>query len=422
VVAALVALALLQAPAQRASQALDAGVKFVNRGQFAQAAEKFAEALTLDPSLAEAHYLMGLIRQQSGRPDAALDSFRAALKAHPRYAAAQARVCEIEARASLNRESGYGEALAGCQRAARLDAKDAESRFHAGSLEARMGRHAAAAQSFAAVLRLDPVYGNARYELAMALMESGNAVRGIALLREVVAAEPGHGNARFQLGSALVKQGDCAEALPHLEAATEAPQKYYLLSGCYRKLGREDDASQSMARVKQLREGAEARMRAKFRAAVGRQKAEEGALEEAITEYRAAYDLAPDVTLAVDLAVVMLRKGDTAGVIELLGRYREPLARYQVGLAHAMAGRHGDATPVLRGVVRDDPRFGEAWYQLGVALLAAGDAEAGERALARAVELRPDDPAMRRGWAEALAARGLDKEAAAQRAVAKRLE
>ncbi len=411
-------LLLFQGPAQRASELVDAGVDLSNRSRFAEAAEKFAQALALDPSLAEAHYLLGLIRQQGGRQEQALQSFRAALKFHPQYGQAQARVCEIEAGRALSLETGYEGALAACRHATLLAPQDAEPHFHLGSIEAKLRRHSAAARSFANVFRLDPKYPNAKYELAVSSIEAGNAARGAPLLRELVAVQPGHGSAQFQLGSALVKAGDCAGAVPHLEAAAEVPQKYYLLSGCYKKLNRAGDAEKAMARVKGLREGADARMQAKFRAAVARQNADAGKLDDAIANYRAAYALTREPSLAIDLAVVLLRKGDAEEVLRLLQGASDPLARYQVALAHAVRGRQREARALLEDVVKAQPRFAEAWYQLGVSALALGDASGAEGAFRQAVELRPDDPAMRLGWAEALAKSGREQDARTQRGVA----
>lgn len=415
----LVAFLLFQGPAQRATELVDAGVELSNRGRFAEAAEKFAQALAIDPSLAEAHYLMGLIRQQGGRQEQALQSFRAALKIHPGYGQAQARVCEILAGRALTLESGYETALAACGKATQLDPQDPESHFHLGALESKLRRHAAAARSFSHVLRLDPKYPNAKYELAVANIEAGASALGIALLRELIAAEPNNGNARFQLGAALVKAGDCPGAVPQLEAATEVPQKYYLLSGCYKKLNRDAEAGKAMARVKELREGADLQMQAKFRAAVARQNMEAGKLDDAIANYRAAYELTRDPSLAIDLAVAWLRKGNAGEVLRLLEGQSDPLARYQVALAHSTQARPAEARSILEGVVKAQPRFAEAWYQLGISALALKDVHGAEKALRQAVELRPDDPAMRLGWADALAQSGQEQQATAQRALAR---
>lgn len=419
--ALILAAALLQSPAQQAPALVDAGIELSHHGRFSEAAEKFVQALSLDPNLAEAHYLLGLVRQQDGRAEVALQSFRAALKIDPRYAQAQARVCELETRFARTRESGYDKSAAACRKAIQLDPRDAESHFHLGWTQAKLGNRTSAIQEYTMVLRLDPKFAGVKFELAMAYIDSQDIDRAIPFLREVAAAEPANANARFQLGSALVKKDNCAAAAPLLETAVESPQKHYLLAGCYKKTGREADAAAEFAKVKELREGADSRMQAKYLAALAHQKAESGKLEEAIADYRAALNLTGDPSLAIDLAVALLKQGQPEEVVKLLAGESDPLARYQLALAYSKLGRLDEARAVLELALRDKPGFVEAWYQLGVSLLASGKSAHAERALGTAARLRPDERAIRLAWAEALQQLGKLQEASVQRQLAARL-
>jgi tetratricopeptide (TPR) repeat protein len=417
----LLAAALLQSPAQQASALVDAGVQLANLGRFNEAADKFVQALALDSSLSEAHYLLGLCRQQDGRTDAALQSFRAALKLNPNYPQAQARVCELEAVFARAKETGYDVALTACRRAIQLDPRDPEPHFHAGRVQATLGNHAAAIAEFNTVLKLDPKFARVRFELAMSYVDSQDLVRALPLLREVIAAEPANTNARFQLGAALVKQGNCAAAIEPLQAATESAQKYYLLAGCWKKLDRPEQSAAAMAKVKEFRQDADARMQAKYLAAMAHQKAAAGEFEEAIAGYRAALELVNDSTIAIDLAVALLKHGKPDEVVRLLGAETNPIARYQVALAYSRLGRLEESEAALVVAVRDKPKFAEAWYQLGVTSLALEKTAAAERALRTAVQLRPDEKAIRLAWAEALAGTGNTLEANRQRQLAARL-
>jgi tetratricopeptide (TPR) repeat protein len=417
----MLAAALFQSPAQRASALVDAGIELSNRGRFSEAGEKFVQAIALDPKLAEAHHLLGLVRQNDGRHEAALQSFRTAIKLNPRFGAAQSRICELETNAARTREAGYDAALADCRRAAALDPKDAEPRLHSGWNLAQMGNHTAAVTEYRAAMKLDPASPNAKFELAMAHIALQEFDQAIPLLKETASAEPSNTNARFQLGSALVKKGDCEGAMPWLETATESSQKYYLLSGCLKKLNRAAEAAAAMEKVKELREGSDARMQAKFLAALAHKSLQAGALEEAIGHYRSALALGKDSSLAVDLAVALLRKGEPKEVIELLKAEPAPLARYQVALAHAALGQPAEARSTLELVLRERPRFVEAWYQMGQALLALGQFDTSESALRTAVQLRPDEAALRLAWAEALDKLGRKPDAAEQRQLAAKL-
>ena len=417
----LLAAAMFQRPAvPRAQTLVDAGIELSHRGRFVEAGAKVVEALSLDPAHSEAHYLLGLVRQQDGRPDAALRSFRAALRSDLGNSAARARVCEIETAAAIARESGYPAAANECRAAIQADPRDAEPRYHLGRNLAKLGDAAGAAREFAAALKLDPKLPGLRFEAGLAHADLKDWPRAIALFREVAAAEPSNGNARFQLGSLLVKQGDCAGAVPELEAAAESSQKYYLLAGCYKKAGRDADAAAAFAKVKDLREGADTRMQAKYRAAVARKHADAGRLADAEREFRVALELGPDSAIAVDLAVVLLRKGDAAGALALLANDASPLARYQTALALSKLGRQAEAVAVLEALTREKPDFAEAWYQLGVTRLSAGAVGEAESALSKACALRPDEPAMRLAWADALARSGRVAEAAEQRRIAAR--
>ena len=411
----MLAAALYQSPSQRALPLVEAGIELSHRGRFSEAGEKFVQALALDPNLAEAHYLLGLVRQQDGRVDRAMQSFRTVLKIDSSHAPAQARVCELETGSAIARETGYQAAATTCRRAIQLEPKDPEPHFHLGRLQAKLGNRAAAIRELRIALELNPKLSGVKFELAMAYVDAQDPARALPLLRKV---EPANGNARFQLASILVKQGDCAAALPVLETATESSQKYYLLAGCYKKANREAEAEAAMSKVKELRDGAAARMQAKFRSASAQRLAEAGKLNEAIAEYGAALELEPDPVLAVDLAVVLLKKGEAAKVLELLTSNDGPLARYQKALAHSRLGQPAAALAELDSALRARPEFVEARYQLGVTLLSLGRPVEAERALAEATRLRPDEPEIRRAWAEALEKIGQPGPAGEQRRLA----
>jgi cytochrome c-type biogenesis protein CcmH/NrfG len=68
--------------------------------------------------------------------------------------------------------------------------------------------------------------------------------------------------------------------------------------------------------------------------------------------------------------------------------------------------------------VQERPEFAEAWYQLGLSSLGLRQPAAAERALRNGTRLRPDEPAMRLAWAEALEQLGRLEEAREQRTLA----
>ena len=57
----------------------------LNQREFGLAHERLEEALRLDPDSAEAHHLMGVLRESLGQHRAAYEAYRMALEADPRY-------------------------------------------------------------------------------------------------------------------------------------------------------------------------------------------------------------------------------------------------------------------------------------------------------------------------------------------------
>jgi DNA-binding response OmpR family regulator len=76
---------------------LTAAKRALNRREFARAEELLEQALDLVPGSAEAHTLMGILRESWGQDHAAYQSYKTALEADPRFAPARdnmRRYCE----------------------------------------------------------------------------------------------------------------------------------------------------------------------------------------------------------------------------------------------------------------------------------------------------------------------------------------
>src|SRR5437764_11882286 len=64
------------------------GLELLREGDPGKAAEKFRNALKLDPTFADAHLNLGSVLLQSGSTDAAIGEFQAAIRLQPRAAEA----------------------------------------------------------------------------------------------------------------------------------------------------------------------------------------------------------------------------------------------------------------------------------------------------------------------------------------------
>jgi tetratricopeptide (TPR) repeat protein len=70
---------------ERASEALDRGLKAHADGRIDEAAEAYQEVLSIDPNNKYAHYNLGLMDHQAGRSDAAEAKYRLALSYDPDF-------------------------------------------------------------------------------------------------------------------------------------------------------------------------------------------------------------------------------------------------------------------------------------------------------------------------------------------------
>jgi DNA-binding winged helix-turn-helix (wHTH) protein/TolB-like protein/Flp pilus assembly protein TadD len=237
-------------------------------------------------------YVRGLYHVASFGPDAARlaeKEFRRALTIEPDYVEASAGLAAALANV------GFGQAATPAQmkeaqtlvaRALRLkpdsmeahqaamtvalyvdwdwDAADSESRWmiaHAPN-DARahswrgwyltlMGRFAEAVEPLRAAQQLDPLSVNITTMLGYALIESGEAEGGLAMMRRAVDAAPSHGAARSSLAEVLFARGRPDEALEILrrEPAQLGPPVDATLGYLLARTGRQHEARQVLQRL-----------------------------------------------------------------------------------------------------------------------------------------------------------------------------
>ena len=235
------------------------------------------------------------------------------------------------------------------------------------------------------------------------LSEQGKAVR-----RDVQAA------GLFALGLARRRVGDLAGAekalvrfLLESPDHPEAPPAQAALGWTLLEQGRAREAAQRFLWLSEARPPESLLVRALY----GRVRAltEEGSPEapDALLALEAAAPAGPWAGWArADLAWAAFRRGAYADALE---RYRAALAvwdaparevsQYMVGECLYLLGRYGEASEAYGAVPAAAPLGPAALHRAGLCALLAGDAEAAERSLSRALERDPAYPEADRVWA-----------------------
>lgn len=151
------------------------GVLQAQLGRYAQAAEDFAKANELDPHLSFPTVAEGLVASQENHSAEALQSFRAAAKAHPDDALAQYLLAEaLSERSDLQGSPGYQEEIEAAQRATRLDPHMVAARDLLATVYLRDNDMQKAIAECRGTLAIDPNDQQAVYHLILALRKTSS--------------------------------------------------------------------------------------------------------------------------------------------------------------------------------------------------------------------------------------------------------
>ena len=165
---------------KESGEALRAATEAYAAGDFSQAGIHCSSALTADPRLAEAWYLMGLVHMESGDLDQARHALQQALKSQPDWIEVLGNLAVVHFRQYRPRQG-----------------------------LAALGR----------IMEINPFEEEALWRLATALYESGAREKSIPYYQRFLDLEPEAGWCWLNLGTACCAVGRQAEALAAFEKA-----------------------------------------------------------------------------------------------------------------------------------------------------------------------------------------------------------
>jgi tetratricopeptide (TPR) repeat protein len=161
------------------------GVLYAQLGKFMEATEDFATANRLDPNLSFTATAMGIVQSQEHRSGEALDTFRAAAKAHPKDALTQYLLAEALSQQAMP-ASHDTQAIAAAQLAARLDPHMVSAHDLLATLYLRDGHTQAAIEQCRTALATDPKDQQALYHLILALRKTDQKDQVPELLKQLM--------------------------------------------------------------------------------------------------------------------------------------------------------------------------------------------------------------------------------------------
>lgn len=146
------------------------GIVLDQQGKLDEAVDQYEKVLEIKPTYADAHVNLGIDLSQMGRPDEAISHFRTAVQLNPSFAEAQNDLGN-----ALMQKGELAEAVTRFQTALKLDPANANAENNFGNAMLRMGKPADALAHFNRAQQIDPNDPAAKNDMAWLLATSSDA-------------------------------------------------------------------------------------------------------------------------------------------------------------------------------------------------------------------------------------------------------
>lgn len=231
-----------------AQQAFDLALQHHQAGRLAEAESLYRQILAVQPQQAEALHLLGILANQTARPELAVELIRQVLAIEPGNGAAYSNLGS--AYRSLGR---LEEAVEAYRQASRLQPSLPEPYNNLGNVLRDQGRIGEAIEALSHALRIQPGAAEIHANLGAALADGGRFAEALASYERALQIHPSFPVALFGLGNTLAKQGRAGEAAEAFRSALAIKPDYAKawnnLGTALRDQGRLDEAADAFRRV-----------------------------------------------------------------------------------------------------------------------------------------------------------------------------
>ncbi len=258
-------------------QAIDLAVQHHNAGRLPEAEGIYTQVLQAEPNQPVALHLLGVIAQQMGKNDIAVDFISKALAIKPDYAEAHSNLGNAfielgrldEAVASHNKALAIkpsaiahynlgnalkalgklDEAVANYNKALAIKPDFAEAHSNLGDVLHKLGKLDEAVANYNKALAIKPDYAEALSSLGNALQDLNKLDEAVANYNKALAVKPDFAIAHYNLGNTLHRLGKLDEAVASYNKALAIKPDFaiahYNLGTLLQQLGRLEDAISS---------------------------------------------------------------------------------------------------------------------------------------------------------------------------------
>ena len=284
-------------PPVTVGQAFELALQHHQSGRLAEGEALYRQILAVEPRHPDALHLLGVIAQQVGRHDVAVDLIRQAIGRNPDNPAMHSNLG-----AALRASGRLDEAIVAYRRALELQPGYSDAHNNLGNALRDMGRLDEAIGCYHRALEWKPDNAEAHNNLGIAMRDKGRLDEAIRSCRRALELKPGYADAHNNLGAAMADQGQFREAIlvfqRALELKPDSTDTHCNLGNALKDQGLLPEAIAAYRRALALRPAyAEAHNN------LGNAFKEEARLDEMMECYRKAVELKPsDAILRSNLA------------------------------------------------------------------------------------------------------------------------
>jgi Flp pilus assembly protein TadD len=347
------------------TELLNLGIEHHRAGRLGEAEQIYRQILTAEPTRPQPWYLLGLVANQVGKFEVAIELLDHALSLAPDYADA---ICERGT--ALAKLGQRGEAIEQYRRAISLKPSYAEAHYNLGNALLLVGQRVEAVEQFRRSLELKPSFADAHNSLGLVFAEQKQLAEAAACFGRAVELAPTTAGFHHNLGIVLLDQDRVDEAIDSFRRAIELDpnnaETHYKLGGALRQ---------------------------KYN------------FEGAIASYRRAMELKPRfVGACTDLGVSLhdQQKYEEAEACQLQSLAWDPNSfetHNNIGTLYQDLSRLDEALAHYNRALQLKPKAAETYVNYGIIYKRLGRLEDSERAYQRALELKPDYAAAHLGLA-----------------------
>ena len=394
-ITAMLALALLAAPAARAqggdAAALERAAALISGNRLAEAERQLGAILKSRPNDALALNLLGTVRAQQGRLDEAETLFTRAVRADSNFAGARMNLAHLYA---LRREPS--KAAAQFSEVLRLNPSNAEAAYRLARLRFAEGRLDECLTVAEAARRAGALTPQLSVVLGDAYLKKGDATKAEENYLRALGADADDPEALLGVASVAQSRDDLKTAALYLTRARElvgdSPERLYSYALVATKSGLYEDARWALERASALRPDEPA-----YAVALGAVWFKKPDLFEAEKSFRRALALRPeDPQAQMYLGYTLLKQKRYPEAREWLEKSarkdaKTPETFYYLGLVAQEQNEDARAVEFFQSAVRLLPTFANAHVALGSVYLKLKDYERARASLEEGARLNPED-------------------------------